>query len=65
MNRQEAIIKKRVVIGVLHVAEWGVTFDPTEQSPLFNQAKLKTWETVEAARAEIMGELQSGGRQGG
>ena len=53
MNRQELIVKNQKVIGILHIAEWGVTFDPAEQNAMFNQAKLKTWETVEAARAAI------------
>ena len=57
MNRQESVIHNRKVIGVLHIADWGVTFDPAEQSPLFNQSKLKTWETVEAAKSAILREV--------
>ena len=61
MSHQETVIKNQKVIGVLHIADWGVTFDPAEQGPLFNKAKLKTWETVESAKSEI---LQAGDQEG-
>ena len=54
MMRQEPVIRKQEVIGVLHIAEWGVTFDPIDQRPAFNQARLATWETVEAAKLAIL-----------
>ncbi len=65
MTRQESIYQNKRFIGVLHIADWGVTFDPTEQSPLFNRAKLKTWETVEAAKAELRRTLKAEGQQDG
>lgn len=54
MNRQEAVLKKGKVIGILHIADWGVTFEPAKQNPLFNRIKLKTWESIESARAEVL-----------
>ena len=65
MNRQESVIKNRKVIGVLHIAEWGVTFDPADNRTVFHEARLKTWETVEAAKAELLFLLEERGRQNG
>lgn len=39
--------------------------DVLKTLPAAYRTTLKTWETVEAARAEIMGRLRSGGQQGG
>ena len=63
MIRQESVIKNREVIGVLHVADWGVTFDPADNRTVFHEARLKTWETVEAAKAELIVLLKERGRQ--
>ena len=62
MIRQESVIVNRRVIGTLHIAEWGVTFEPAEHDPLFNRSRLKTWETAEAAKLEIARELKARGQ---
>jgi hypothetical protein len=65
MNRQQPVIMKRQVIGLLHIADWGVTFEPLDQRAAFLTVQLKTWETIEAARSEIERELARGVRRNG
>ena len=65
MIRQESIFQNKKFIGVLNIAEWGVTFDPVDYRAVFQKVRLKTWETVEAAKAELRRELETGSQQGG
>lgn len=53
MNRQQPVIHNQKEIGVLHIADWGVSFTPADKGA-FHEARLKTWETVEAARSEVL-----------
>jgi len=57
MIRQEAIVKNQRVIGVLHIAEWGVIFEPIDSLAAFEKVQLKTLETMEAARLEVLREV--------
>ena len=54
MIRQESIFQNKKFIGVLSIAEWGVTFNPEDHRAAFQKVRLKTWETVEAAKAEVL-----------
>ena len=65
MIYQESVIKNRKVIGVLHIADWGVTFDPLNHRADFQEAQLKTWETIEAAKLEIARVLKEKGQRDG
>jgi len=62
MIRQEAISQYKTFIGVLHIAEWGVTFDPVDHRAVFQKVRLRTWETVESAKAELRRDLKEGGQ---
>lgn len=53
MIRQQPVIHNQKEIGVLLIADWGVTFAPADNSS-FHEARLKTWETVEAAKSEVL-----------
>ena len=54
MIRQESIFQNKKFIGVINIAEWGVIFDPVDHRVAFQNVRLKTWETVEAAKAEVI-----------
>lgn len=61
MIRQESIFQSKKFIGVLHIADWGVTFDPVDHRATFQRVRLKTWETVEAARVEVLQMINQAG----
>ena len=60
MIRQQPVIHNQKEIGVLHIADWGVSFTPADNNA-FHEVRLRTWETVEASIYEVLKALNREG----